>query len=77
MDQYKQVFVSEDKVKVTWTWDSSKFKRGPISVDIDYPKNFKDFEEEQEELPVTKRKYFDEQEGYYVGYQTAKKKGII
>jgi len=74
--KYTQVF-EKDGIKTTWTWDKTKFAFGPISVDIEYPKNYKNFEEEQENLPATKRMYFDEVEGYYVGYQTAKKKGII
>jgi hypothetical protein len=74
--KYKQVF-EKNGIKTTWTWDKTKFAYGPISVDIEYPKNYKSFEEEQEQLPITKRQYFDETEGYYVGYQTAKKKGII
>jgi hypothetical protein len=74
--QYTQVF-EKDGIKTIWTWDKAKFKTGPISVEIEYPKDFKNFEEEQASLPATKRQYFDEEAGYYVGYQTAKKKGII
>jgi len=77
MEKYTQVFKTSDGIKTTWVWDKSIASKGPVSVEIDYPKNFKNFEEEQEELPATKRQYFDEVEGYYVGYQTAKRKGII
>ena len=74
--QYTQVF-EKDGVKTIWTWDKTKSKNGPISVEIEYPKSYKSFEEEQAELPATKRQYFDEESGCYIGYQTAKKKGII
>jgi hypothetical protein len=76
LSQYTQVFEKEG-IKTIWTWDKTKFKNGPISVEVEYPKEYKSFEEEQASLPVTKRQYFDEESGYYVGYQTAKKKGII
>jgi hypothetical protein len=74
--KYTQVFESNG-IRTTWNWDKVKFANGPISVEIEYPKGYKNYEEEQEELPATKRMYFDEVEGYYVSYQTAKKKGII
>jgi len=74
--QYTQVF-ENNGYKTIWTWDKTKFKNGPVSVEIEYPREYKSFEEEQASLPVTKRQYFDEESGYYVGYQTAKKKGII
>ena len=37
----------------------------------------KGYDEEQQKLPITKRQYLDEKNGYYVSYQTAKKKGLI
>jgi hypothetical protein len=74
--QYTQIFEKDD-IKTTWTWDKTRSKNSPISVEIEYPRDYKNFEEEQASLPITKRQYFDEESGYYVGYQTAKKKGII
>jgi hypothetical protein len=74
--KYTQVF-ERDGIKTTWIWDKTIFANGPISVEVEYPKNFKSYEEEQATLSATKRMYFDEVEGYYVSYQTAKKKGII
>jgi hypothetical protein len=35
------------------------------------------FDVEQQKLSRTKRQYLDEKNGYYVSYQTAKKKGLI
>ena len=45
-------------------------------MEIKYPKQYKTFAEEQEELPATKRKYCTEK-GNWVGYQRAKALGII
>jgi hypothetical protein len=47
------------------------------SVELDYPSGYKTFEEEQEELPITKRKYLNEETGDWVGYGRAKQLGII
>ena len=74
--KYTQVF-ERNGIKTIWNWDKTIFPNGPISVEVEYPKGYKSYEEEQEALPATKRMYFDEAEGYYVSYQTAKKKGII
>lgn len=76
METYTKTYQSKEGIKTTWTYNIG-YKKGPISVEVEYPRNYISFEEEQESLPITKRQYFDEKEGYYVGYQTAKKKGII
>ena len=74
--KYTQVFESEDGCKEIWTYDKTKNPSGPLSVEIKYPKQYKTFAEEQEELPATKRKYCTEK-GNWVGYQRAKALGII
>ncbi len=74
--KYTQVFESEDGCKEIWIYDKTKYPYGPLSVEIKYPKQYKTFAEEQEELPATKRKYCTEQ-GNWVGYQRAKALGII
>jgi hypothetical protein len=40
-------------------------------------KKHKSFEEEQAELPLTKRQFFNEINGKYVGYARAKALGIL
>ena len=76
MEKYIQYF-TDSPIKSKWTFNKSVFNKGPICVEFEYPSDYLSFEEEQTNLPATKRQYFDEKEGYYVGYQTAKKKGII
>ena len=66
-----------DKVKQIWTYDLSKFKRGPISVEIFYPSNYVSLDEEQEELPLTERKYLNPHTGKWVAYFRAKQLGLI
>jgi len=65
-----------DKVKQVWTYDLSKFKRGPISVEIFYPSNYVSLDEEQEELPLTERKYLNPHTGKWVAYGRAKQLGL-
>ena len=74
--KYTQVFEDEDSGKQIWIYDKTKNPFGPISVEIKYPKDYKTFDEEQEQLPATKRKYCTEK-GNWVGYQRAKALGII
>jgi hypothetical protein len=70
-------YISSDKVKQVWTYDLSKFKRGPISVDIYYPSNYVSLEEEEEKLPISKRKYLNPNNGKWVAYQRACVLGLI
>lgn len=73
--KYTQVFESEDGVKEIWVYDKTINPFGPLSVEFKYPKNYKTYAEEQEELPKTRRKYCTD-EGNWVGYQRAKALGI-
>jgi hypothetical protein len=63
----------EDGVKMNITYKGNRM----TSVELDYPSGYKTFEEEQEELPITKRKYLNEETGDWVGYGRAKQLGII
>ena len=74
--KYTQIFEDEDGGKQIWKYDKTKNPSGPLSVEIKYPKGYKTFAEEQEEIPATKRKYCTEQ-GNWVGYQRAKALGLI
>jgi hypothetical protein len=66
-----------DKVKQVWTYDLTKFKRGPISVEIFYPSTYVSFDDEQAELPPTQRKYLNPNNGKWVAYGRAKQLGLI
>jgi hypothetical protein len=71
---YEQVFEDVWGVKKTFFYDKTKFKNGPIKVEIEYPAKWKDaatiLEEEQAHLPITKRQYHHPIEGYLIGYST-------
>jgi hypothetical protein len=68
-----QIINFDDGVTANFTKRDGKI----ISVEFDYPAGYKTFEEEQEELPITKRKYLNEETGDWVGYGRAKQLGII
>jgi hypothetical protein len=68
---------NHDGVKSVWNFDLTKSTNGPISVEITYPSNYKLVEDENEQLPKTKRKYLNPNNGKYVGFQRAKSLGLI
>jgi hypothetical protein len=75
-EKYKQVFKYEDGSVTTWYWDYSKTKLGPIKTETKYPKGMLDWEQVQESLPKTKRKYALD-DGRIVGYTRARELGVI
>lgn len=75
--KYTREYKNEDGSVDIWYFDNDIYQNGPISVKVGYAKNSKSFEEEQEELPLTKRKFFNEANGKYVGYTRAKALGIL
>jgi hypothetical protein len=75
--KFTREYISSDKVKHVWTYDLNKFKRGPISVDIHYPSNYVSLEEEEEKLPISKRKYLNPNTGKWVSYARAYVLGLI
>jgi hypothetical protein len=64
-------------VKVSWTYDLSKRKSGPLQVELHYPKDYTTFEEKQEEIPLTQRKYLSPHTGKWVGYARACVLGLV
>jgi hypothetical protein len=77
--QYTKTFPHPNGGNTVWYYDLEKSTKGPWKVEISYPSNylFEDIEQEQENLPITKRKFFNEQNGKYVGYTRAIALGII
>ena len=65
-----------DGVKQFWTYDLEKRKNGPTKVEITYPTNYSTFEEEQEQIPASKRKYLNPHTGKWVAYGRAKQLGL-
>jgi hypothetical protein len=75
--KYTREYVSEDGSSEIWRFDTNVTRNGPVSVEIKHAKKYKSFEEEQAELPLTKRQFFNEANGKYVGYTRAKALGIL
>ena len=64
-----------------WKYDLDKNDRGPIEVELIYPKNYKSPQEKRDEnnakLPLKYREYINPNNGKKVGYARAKSLGII
>jgi len=75
--KYTREYISEDGSTEIWHFNSKITQNGPVSVEIKHSKKYKSFEEEQAELPLTKRQFFNEANGKYVGYARAKALGIL
>jgi len=74
--KFTQVVKHSDGAVTTWYWDKSVRVDGPIKTITKWPKGALDFEQIQEALPKTKRKYALD-DGRIVGYARAKVLGII
>ena len=74
--KYTQVVKPNDGAVTTWYWDKSISIDGPIKTVTKWPKGALDFEQVQEALPKTKRKYSLD-DGRIVGYTRAKALGFI
>lgn len=75
--KYTREYNSDDGSTEIWHFNSEITRNGPVSVEIKHAKKYKSFEEEQAELPLTKRQFFNEANGKYVGYTRAKALGIL
>jgi hypothetical protein len=63
----------------TFHFDTEKFGMSPYRIDINYPNNWK-FEEEienDESLPISKRKFFNPETGKLVTYTRAHALGLV
>ena len=75
--KYTREYISEDGSTEIWHFNSKITQNGPVSVEIKHIKKYKSFEEEQAELPLTKRQFFNEINGKYVSYGRAKQLKLI
>lgn len=75
--KFSREYKSDNGDMEIWHFDTNITKNGPVSVEIKHSKKQKSFEEEQAELPLTKRKFFNEANGKYVSYGRAKSLGIL
>jgi len=74
--QFTQTYTDHEGYSQTWHYDLDKSPNGPMMVEIFYPDGY--FPEEQEEnLPKTKRKYFNPANGKMVAYTRAKELGLL
>lgn len=74
--KYTQVVKHSDGAVTTWYWDKSIRTEGPIKTETKWPKGTLDFEQTQDLLPKTKRKYMLD-DGRIVGYTRARALGFI
>lgn len=75
--QYTRVFEHEDGSTETWHYNLDKFANGPFKVEMKYSTKHLTFEEQNELLPKTQRKYYNPENNKYVGYGRAKQLGLI
>jgi hypothetical protein len=76
-DKFERVYIDEDGTKQIWKYDLTKSKYNPYETTIEYPKGTKSFEQVQELLPKTKRKYIHPDNGKVINYQRAKELRIV
>jgi hypothetical protein len=67
----------KDGCIVLWYFDLNKSKNGPVEIIIEYPKTYITFEEEQEQIPLSKRKYLNPNNGKWVAYARACVLGLV
>lgn len=76
-DIFTREYKDEDGTNHIWFYDANISKNGPFKVEISYPKDYKTFDEEQESLSITQRKYFNPANNKYVAYGRAKQLKLI
>ena len=69
--------ISEDGRKSIWTYDLDKHPYGPISVEIIYPSGYKCDADIEENLPISKRTFWNPETETFVGYSRAKQLGLV
>jgi len=80
--KFKRTYKDKDGITDIWTYDLNKNPSGPISVEINYPKNFntgtkdQDLENKYKNAPISQRKWLAPS-GKMVGYQRAKSLGLV
>ena len=75
--KFERRYVGEDGSVEVWKFDTRKNTNGPYETTMEYPKGTKTFEQIQEALPKTKRRYLNPLTGKTVAYTRAKELGLI
>jgi hypothetical protein len=75
--KFERRFVGEDGSVEIWKYDIRKNPNGPYETIMEYPKGTKTFEQMQELLPKTRRRYLNPETGKDVAYTRAKELGLV
>ena len=79
--KWVDIYDEVDGTKTKWTWDKIKSPNAPLSVEVIYPKDWDNGDEDEEiypiDVPKTKRKYWNPASEKYVGYTRARALGLI
>jgi len=75
--QFVREHLSVDGKRNIWTYDLDKQPYGPVSVEIIYPPGYKCDAEIEDELPITKRTFWNPDTETFVGYGRAKQLGLV
>jgi hypothetical protein len=75
--KFERRYVGEDGSVEVWKFDTRKNTNGPYETTMEYPKGTKTFEQMQELLPKTRRRYLNPETGKDVAYTRAKELGLV
>jgi hypothetical protein len=75
--KFERTFINEDGSTDIWKYDMNKNPNGPYETITSYPKGTKTFEQIQEALPKTKRRYLNPENGKEIGFTRAKELGLV
>lgn len=79
--KYQHQFKDEDGTISIWKYDLDKFTRGPVEVEIVYPKDYLSPEQQvkkaNKKLPKSKQQFLNPVTGKMVGYYRAKTLGLV
>jgi hypothetical protein len=74
---YMIKYIEENGDYSLWSYNLKKNPNGPIKVEFFYKTTPTTFEEDQEKLPLTKRKFYNEETNKVLSYQRAKILNLI
>lgn len=79
--KFQREFKDSDGTISIWKYNLDKFERGPIEVEIVYPKDYLSPEQAQKKankkLPKSQQQFMNPANGRMVGYYRAKTLGLI
>lgn len=79
--KFQREFKDSDGTISIWKYNLDKFERGPIEVEIVYPKDFLTPEQElkkaNKKLPKSQQQFLNPANGKMIGYYRAKTLGLV